>query len=351
MRLAMCVVICFTGSAMSFGQGPKLIRVLRGHEAAVLEVAFSPDGKLLASSQMGGDVRLWEASSGKELAILYNGLNGVRYHCGSLVFSADGKLLAGGLEGRWILLWDVATHSQLGTVETRQSIYPRCNSCIAFQPNGKSLLSQSYDSDGNPVIVISDVATFKTTVATRVNLGDSCCMAFSPDCRAFAVEGPSKHGTVVELYETATGKKIGALEGPGYFGRDIAFSPDGKIVAATIYQEEGNGMVQLWDVATGKYVARFKGSAKYPKGIAFSPDGKTLASGNMYERAIELWDTLSGKLIKKFKSDTKGGDSADCLSFSPDGKVLASGGGYDGMFGTIELWRLEGGTNNGVGNH
>ena len=354
MRLALCFLFCLVGSSASWGQEPKLVHVLSGHKSSVGIVVFSPDGKLLASSQDGGEVRLWDVSSGKNLAVLYRELNGVRHHCGSLAFSPDGKLLAGGVEGRWVVLWDTAKCAKVGIIEASE--FHDYSSCLAFQPNGKTLVSQSRDSDGKLVIAISDVATLKNTGAIKVNVGRHGDMAFSPDCRFFAL-GPFfsqfVHRDVMELYETATGKKLTTFQGHDHAALALTFSPDGKMLAAAVEQS-----VKLWDVATGKHLSTFaissptstypgvKGSfGNYVYCIAFSPDSKIITFGNSGEPVVELCDVTTGKKITALKGNPLDKrDGIDSIAISPDGKMLAAGrsAGSGNWDETIELWDIGG---------
>lgn len=338
MKLALCVFICLAGSAASWGQEPKLVRVLRGHKSSVIVVVFSPDSKLLASSQDGGEVRLWEVSSGKNLGILYKGGD----HYGSLAFSPDGKILAGGHDCRWVSLWDVGKRTQFCIIRAR-SRFPRRWPAVAFQTDGKTLVWRSCDSDDNDSenqeIVFTNVATLKNTGAVKVNIGRHGLMTFSPDCRLFAVGGlrGGDSGDVSTLYETGTGKKLTAFKGHSDSNWDLIFSPDGSKLAAAIDET-----VKLWDVATGKHIATFTGAGKYASCVAFSPDGKTLAFGSLHDPVVELWNVAAGKKLYTLRGKGPETDGVDSIAFSPDGKMLAAGReeGAGSRDETIELWDI-----------
>ena len=102
MRLTLCILICLASSEVAWGQEPKLVHILKGHDAAVGFIAFSPDSKLLASSQDGCQVMLWDVNSGESLGVLSKG----QKYYGALAFSPDGKLLAGGSSCRSVMFWD-----------------------------------------------------------------------------------------------------------------------------------------------------------------------------------------------------------------------------------------------------
>jgi WD40 repeat protein len=325
-----------------------MVHVLKGHKWSVETVVFSPDSKLLASSN-GGEVRLWDVTTGKCLSVLYEGLNGVGRNCGSLAFSPDGKLLAGGIEGRWIMLWDTTKRVKAGVIETSEYFGLGLSSCVAFRPDGKTLVSKSNDRDGNLVISFTDVVTLKNVGATNVNI-KAYVWAFSPDCRLFAEvrEGKGWMDAAIEIYETATGKSLITLKGSEK-AMAVSFSPDGKRLATAI-----NETVKLWDVATGKHISSFtltKPTSTYPRVegyfrnmiycVAFGPDGNTIAFGNSGEPVVELWNVETKKKITELKGKPLSkGDGIDSVAISPDGKMLAAGrfAGSGAWDETIELW-------------
>jgi len=232
MRLALCFFICLIGSSASWGHEPKLVHVLKGHKSSVKVVVFSPDSKLLASSQDGSEVRLWDVGSGKNLGIFYGrGPDVGRHHCGSLAFSPDGKLLAGGSICRSVTFWNVAKCAQIGVVETKHR-FPMLRSTISFQPGGKTLVWRSchgddYDSNKN-AITFTDVATLKNTGEVQVEIGLYGSMAFSPDCRLFAVGHRLGSDDAIALYETSTGNKLVTLQGQSGWALALTFNPDGS---------------------------------------------------------------------------------------------------------------------------
>ena len=234
----------------------------RGASDWVSSVAFSSDGKLLASSG-GGAIKLWDVASGGELRTLSVHSSSVT----SVAFSPDGKLLASGDWDNTVKLWDVASGHELHTL----SGHSESVTSVAFSPDGKQLASGSLDNT-NPV----------------------------------------------KLWDVASGRELRSLNGRGVFS--VAFSPDGKLLASGGY---GN-TVKLWDVTGGRVLRTLGGysGSDWVTSVAFSPDGKLLASGSK-NSTIKLWDVASGRELRTLSGHT---NSVSSVAFSPDGKLLASGG-------------------------
>jgi len=242
----------------------KELRALAGHPAAVCSVAFSSDGKTLASVSRDWTTRLWETASGKEIRTL-GGLRvvGVSWTC-SVSFSPDGKILAsGGADSRWspegIRLWETATGKEIRGLTGHQNDV--CS--VVFSPDGKILASGSHDS----TIRLWETATGKVIHTLPGHVGWACSVAFSPDGRTLASGGQDK---TIRLLEVATGKEIWAVTGHEGCVYSVAFAPDGKAIASG-----GDKTVQ---VAGGKEIRTLTGHEGKLQSVAFAPDGKILAS-------------------------------------------------------------------------
>src|SRR5258706_6623215 len=129
---------------------PQLIQYLTGHNGFVYSVAFSPDGKALASGSADHTIILWDVATRQRIGQPLTGQSGAY----SIAFSPDGKTLASGNVDGTILLWDVATHSVVGNPLTGHT---KGVNCVAFSPDGKTLASGSSDS----TIILWDVAAHK----------------------------------------------------------------------------------------------------------------------------------------------------------------------------------------------
>lgn len=284
--------------------------------AGTLPVAYSPDGKILATmspTRPGpADLKLWDAQTGdlKQTVRLGRELH-------ALVFSPDGKLLASGGRFEALKLWDVQSGKLNQTL--RQTV-----DSVAFSPDGKMLASASEDG----TVKEWDVQTgaLKQTL-TGINVGPYS-VAFSPDGKILA--SGASYG-VVNLWDVQSSalKQTLIVEGsPTMYS--LAFSPDGKTLASA-----GSGpKVELWDVQTGGSKQTLIGHSEGVSSVAFSPDGKTLASGGYNDKTIKLWDLETGALKQTLIGHS---DGVGSVAFSPDGKTLASGS-YDK---TVKLWAVK----------
>ena len=213
---------------------PQLVQYLRGHSGWVLSVAFSPDGKTLASASVDQTIILWDVATRQQIGAP---LRGHTDSVSSVVFSPDGKTLASADADKTIILWDVTTQQQIGAPLRGHS--GAINS-LAFSPDGKTLASGSWDR----TIVLWDVATQQQTGAPLQGHSDTVwSVAFSPDGKTLASGSSDK--TII-LWDVAAQQQIGApLQGHSRAVVSVAFSPDGKTLASASWDQT----IILWDVA------------------------------------------------------------------------------------------------------
>ncbi|WP_206758265.1 AAA-like domain-containing protein [Nostoc sp. FACHB-190] len=291
---------------------------LKGHRGIVPDVAFSPDGKTLASASVDKTIKLWNVSTGKEIT----SLTGHQDQVFSIAFSPDGKTLASGSADKTIKLWNVSTGKEIASLTGHQN---RVFS-VAFSPDGKTLASASMGLDKN--IKLWDVSTGKEINSLTGHIGGVISVVFSPDGKTLA---STSEDTTIKLWNVRTGEEITSLANNqyGYAFTSVAFSPDGKILASG----SGDKTIKLWNVSTRKEIASLNGHQDIVFSVAFSLDGKTLASASK-DNTIKLWNIARAKEITSLTGHQ---NSVETIVFSPDGKTLASASADN----TIKLWSLD----------
>jgi WD40 repeat protein len=346
----------------------KVLTILEGHTHSNC-LAFSPDGKTLAALSYDKTLRLWDLATGKDKIQPPGHTNWVT----ALAFSPDSKTLASGSMDLTVQLWNLAEGKVKTTLQENGPV-----GCLAFRRDGKTLMVgggamgsvkktgvRAWDLVGGKV-----KKTFKGDFLSRV-------MALSPNGETLAIgeyyggeKGFPFRGKI-KLFNADTGEEQAILErpDPSWPSGSLAFSPDGKTLAAGLGPFFGHGVVlwdlgtkkrkeiakdpvnsiafspdgktlavatdhvRLYDVATGEEKAFLHGhKERGVNAVAFSPDGKTLASASM-DNTVKLWDVA---LAKEKATLTGHTDGVLCVAFSPDGTMLASGS----MDKSIKLWDL-----------
>ncbi|QYS94105.1 hypothetical protein H0G86_001456 [Trichoderma simmonsii] len=285
--------------------------ILQGHDNLVRSVAFSPDGKILASAS-DDNVQLWDIATGghKTLKGHDDGVN-------SVGFSPDGKTLASASDDKTIRIWDTTAKSCLHVLKGHTD----CVNSAVFSPDGKMLASASDDT----TVRLWDI-TAKSYLHTHEAHSDwILSVAFSPNRKILASAAKDK---TIQLWDTATWSHLHTLKRNSKWARSMTFSADGKTLASV----SDDQIVWLWDTATGSHLRTIEGHGEYVYSIAFSPDTKTLALASK-DFTIHLWDMATDNLLRQLKGHSK---QVKSVAFSPDGNILASGS-YDK---TIRFWNL-----------
>jgi len=333
---------------------------LRGHNKEVTSIAFSPDGKMLASGSYDKTIRLWDTSTWRAIG---DPLIGHEQAVTCIAFSPDSKTLVSGSGDKLIRVWDIVNHQLLGEPlrEHKSTV-----TSLAFSPDGKTLASGSLDKticlwdmrtrqalgkplfghenpvrsvvfspDGKTLASGSDDLTIRLwdtangnelRTIPRAHGSKVTSLAFSPDGKVLASGSDDR---TIRLWNTANGNELGKpLSGHEKGVTSIAFSADGTMLASG----SDDMSIRLWDMATRKALGEpLRGHENQIRSVAFSRDGATLASGSE-DKTIRLWDMATGKALGEPLSGHE--KAVTSIGLSSDGKTLASGS----VDRTILLW-------------
>ncbi|MFF5257968.1 AAA family ATPase [Actinomadura viridis] len=300
-----------------------------GSLASVRSMAFSPDGRLLATSSYEGTITLWDVPGRRPLSPVIGRPSGEGGgSVDAVVFSPDGKrLYTAGADGT-ARIWDTGTHRQIGADLTG---------------HGRNIVGMSLSRDGRTLATAGGSTVRLWDTATRRQIGSPLRdtregrpfrgVAFSPDGTRLLVSGENSR---IRLWDVATRSPVGPpLDQQPVYGEKVAFSPDGRLVAATDLDDS----VRLWDPVPLRQLGR---PIPARSDIRFSPDGTMLAApgpairpgSKTADRAVRIWDAATQQAIGRplYPHDVPDAVFTE-VGFAPAGKRLATSGDH-----AVRLW-------------
>jgi WD40 repeat protein len=285
---------------LDLGSGHESL-TLKGHTKYVLDVAWSPDGKRLATASSDGTVKVWDLAAGEELLTLTN-RNGTWT---SVAWSPDSKRLATPSFSNTPKIWDVSSGKQLLILEGHTGEVV----ALAWSPDTKRLATASDDQTAK----VWDAADGREVLTLRGHSKNLRSVAWGPDGKRLAT---SSQDNTAKVWDAASGKELLTLEGHKDMVGSITWSPDGKRLATASH----DNTAKVWDAASGKELLTLRGHNSFVYSVAWSPDGKRLATASGDETA-KMWDAASGKEVLTLRGHA---NDVYSVAWSPDGKRLAT---------------------------
>ncbi|KAI9668489.1 MAG: hypothetical protein M1829_005367 [Trizodia sp. TS-e1964] len=276
------------------------LKTLEGHSDKLNSVSFSPNGTQIASGSDDGTIKLWDLSSGACLKTLE--CHGDRLF--SLAFPPNGLQVASVSPDHIIELWDVCRGVCVKTLER----YRGQTRSVAFSPNGTQLASGSYDG----IITLWDVGsgTYLRTLEGHTIVVDA--VAFSPNSTQIVSGSWDK---TTKLWDARSGTCLKTLEMPSTYMTSVAFSPDSALVAGC-----GGYVIWIWDAGSGDCLKTLEGHVEIICSMAFSPNGQQIVSGST-DGIVKLWHAGRGTI----GTVERHSNNISSVAFSPNGKLVASG--------------------------
>jgi WD40 repeat protein len=278
--------------------------------SSILTVAFSPNGKLLATGDVNNHIHI-QTADGEQLFVCSGHSGWIR----SICFSPDGEILVSSSDDCTVRLWDVQTGQCLKTLHGHTDIVRS----ISFNPKEAMIASGSDDK----TIRLWDVNEGECLAVLEGHNGRVRTVSFSPDGQLLASASSDR---TIRLWDFHQGKCLKALQGHRSKIWSIAFHPAGQLLASG----SSDRTIQLWDVNTGECLKKLQEHHRAVLSVAFSLDGETIASGSD-DQTVKLWKLGDEASFKTLKDHTS---RVWSVTFSPDRHTLATGSDDQ----TVRLW-------------
>jgi len=289
-----------------------------GSPVAVLDLAWSPDGRTLVAALAKHSMRVWDARDGHLIHRAFGKHDGP---VAAVAFGPDGRTIASASYDRTVKLWNLADPVRPLAVLSGHTAEVRA---VAFSPDGRRIASAGLDR----TLRVWDARSGAELAVIWGHTSSVLSLAYEPDS-ARVVTGSADQ--TVRVWDTASGQELRTFKGHTDLVVAVAFSPDGRDIASA----SADAMVRVWDAASPPSPRTLQSPSLMTYGgaaecLAFSPDGLRLVSGHD-DHALRVWEFPSGRPLHVIKGHT---NRIEYVVFSPDGRTIASGG----RDRTVRLW-------------
>lgn len=273
---------------------------------SVNAIAFSPDGRLLATADSNCEICLWQIADGKRLSICKGHLEPVY----SIDFNSNGSQLVSSSADKTVKIWNVYTGDCFKTLQGHTELV----SSVAFSPD-RQLIASCANSSSDPVIKLWNAHTGDCLNTLYGHAKGVRSVAFSPDGKILASGSNDKS---IRLWKVSTGECFQTLQEHTESVTEVCFSPKGNLLASGSWDKT----IRFWDVSAGRCLTVLQGHHQSGVlSIAFNSDGDLVASGG-HDKSVRFWNVCTGEYLGYLMSHSH---TVNSLAFSSDNCLFASG--------------------------
>ena len=280
------------------------------HTDSIWSIAYSADGKTIATDSRDGTTRFWDVAARKLKYTLTKESN----HANDISFTSDSKVVVCVSWTNKISLLNANTYKTIRTF----NLHPDCITTSAAYSPTQEIIAVGSDN-GNIYLYDRDTNELQHTITSHKEHVD--VLAFSLDGKTLA--SASLYEKSIKLWDTDTANQIKTFTGHESYIRGLAFSPDGK----TLTSGSGDGTIRFWDIHTRDIIKMYIGYSEYVMSIACNPNGNYIASKTS-DHTIRIWDTRTCKNIEtyyQFQDTTFG------ITFNSEGYLLIASATENGI--------------------
>ncbi len=300
----------------------KPLYTYRGHRSGVNALAWSPDGKQLASAAMNRSVKVWDVTSGVDL-LTYHGHSRVVWN---ILWSSDGSRIASADEVQAVRLWDARTGNTLFLYQHRVGPLDEIGVALDYP--------MIWSHDGQFIVSASDdqpLEKWNTVIGNRLmtyngHTSSVKAISWSPDEKRIATGSSDR---TVHVWDAATGAVDYIYRNHRDTVRTLAWSPDGTRIASA----GSDGIVRIWNPINGSNELVYTGHRpKSVNSLAWSPNGSKIVSAGS-DQTVRVWDAITGKILDIYRGHT---DAINMVVWSPSDDAIASASDD----GTVRIWSV-----------
>ncbi len=303
-------------SALNTWQFPPPSAICRGHSEWVTSAEFSPDGLWIVTASADGTAQVWEAQSGKQVAVLQGHSDALT----SAKFSPDGRQIVTASWDNTARVWEAQKGEQMAVLQGHESaVYG-----AEFSPDGRQIVTASWDNTAR----VWEARKGEQMAVLQGHEDWVYSATFSYDGQWIVTASDDR---TARVWETQSGKQMAVLQGHEKEVRMAEFSPDGQwIVTAS-----ADGTARVWESQSGKQAAKLQGHEDKVTTAKFSPDGQRIVTAS-WDATARVWETRSGKQLNLLQGHE---DRVTSARFSPDGQLIVTGSDDR----TARLWEAQSG--------